>query len=84
MLGIKKVLEIKLFFISSASFSWKNGTSSIQRHLVPPQPGRKRKSCGGTDEVSPAAKNADSQNKKNQEEGAVKYSASVQIRIVVF
>uniref|UniRef100_A0A8C1A8Y5 Histone acetyltransferase KAT5 n=1 Tax=Cyprinus carpio carpio TaxID=630221 RepID=A0A8C1A8Y5_CYPCA len=29
-----------------------NGTSSIQRHLIPPQPGRKRKSCGGTDEDS--------------------------------
>uniref|UniRef100_A0A671KJF1 Histone acetyltransferase KAT5 n=1 Tax=Sinocyclocheilus anshuiensis TaxID=1608454 RepID=A0A671KJF1_9TELE len=40
------------FFIASASSSWKNGTSSIQRHLIPPQPGRKRKSCGGTDEDS--------------------------------
>uniref|UniRef100_A0A8C1D3Y9 Histone acetyltransferase KAT5 n=1 Tax=Cyprinus carpio carpio TaxID=630221 RepID=A0A8C1D3Y9_CYPCA len=29
-----------------------NGTTSIQRHLIPPQPGRKRKSCGGTDEDS--------------------------------
>uniref|UniRef100_A0A8C1KB95 Histone acetyltransferase KAT5 n=1 Tax=Cyprinus carpio TaxID=7962 RepID=A0A8C1KB95_CYPCA len=28
-----------------------NGTTSIQRHLIPPQPGRKRKSCGGTDEM---------------------------------
>ncbi|XP_016137189.1 histone acetyltransferase KAT5-like isoform X2 [Sinocyclocheilus grahami] len=29
-----------------------NGTTSIQRHLIPPPPGRKRKSCGGTDEDS--------------------------------
>ncbi|NP_001002365.1 histone acetyltransferase KAT5a [Danio rerio] len=28
-----------------------NGTTSIQRHLIPPQPGRKRKNCGGTDEM---------------------------------
>ncbi|XP_016331720.1 histone acetyltransferase KAT5-like isoform X2 [Sinocyclocheilus anshuiensis] len=28
-----------------------NGTTSIQRHLIPPLPGRKRKSCGGTDEM---------------------------------
>ncbi|XP_016137190.1 histone acetyltransferase KAT5-like isoform X3 [Sinocyclocheilus grahami] len=28
-----------------------NGTTSIQRHLIPPPPGRKRKSCGGTDEM---------------------------------
>uniref|UniRef100_A0A673LCC5 Histone acetyltransferase KAT5 n=1 Tax=Sinocyclocheilus rhinocerous TaxID=307959 RepID=A0A673LCC5_9TELE len=34
------------------SLSLSNGTTSIQRHLIPPPPGRKRKSCGGTDEDS--------------------------------
>lgn len=49
-------LTFKHFFISFDSSTWQNGTTSIQRHLIPPQPGRKRKTCGGTDEVSAAAK----------------------------
>ncbi|TRY89745.1 hypothetical protein DNTS_027620 [Danionella cerebrum] len=36
---------------SPASIYTANGTTSIQRHLIPPQPGRKRKIGGGTDEM---------------------------------
>uniref|UniRef100_A0A671LVT3 Histone acetyltransferase KAT5 n=1 Tax=Sinocyclocheilus anshuiensis TaxID=1608454 RepID=A0A671LVT3_9TELE len=47
-----------------------NGTTSIQRHLIPPLPGRKRKSCGGTDEVCPADKNARSQNQHDSQDSS--------------